>query len=239
MTDTKTDPFAAVAAQQAPAGKTDSGPAADPFTGAHDSADPFATSEDYRGGDFTPSPPIELLRGRLIAYFPRSFNSEADDPFNPGKKREVYTADVYVLDGGELTFPYKVKGDPEKGTEDEWKTFEAGTPTPEAPFVMKDSWVPQGNIISKLKKAHADGVPFLGVLDMVPQKAGRDKGVTNAQIRKEYDAWVARGKVGDSPKFAWALDVPEPERRKLATAFWAASKAEIEPINRATAPAAR
>jgi hypothetical protein len=101
---------------------------------------------------------------------------------------------------------------------------------------MPMTWVPQGNIIGKLRKAHADGVPFLGVLDFIPQKNARDKGVTAAQIRKEYDAWVKRGRVGDSPKIAWALDVPDDERRKLARQFWAAKKAEIEPINRATAP---
>lgn len=242
MTTTE-DPFAKVAAQQAAASGTKTAdktaPAADPFTATADMDDPFATSEDYRGGDFTPSPPIELLRGRLLAYFPRKFEAEANDPFNEGKKRELYTADIYVLDGGDLKFPYKVKGDPEKGTEDEWKEWDGGTPSPAAPFVMKQSWVPQGNIIAKLKKAHADGVPMLGVLDFIPQKAARDKGVTAAQIRKEYDAWVKRGKTGGDVKIAWALDVPDPERRKLAVEFWAAHKAEIEPINRATAPAPR
>lgn len=242
MTDVKNDPFAAVAAQQqstpAPAAAA---PAEDPFVSAHDSDDPFATSEDFRGGPFTPSPPIELLRGRLVAMFPRKFEANADNPFKEESKpetytRELYTVDLYVLDGGPLTFEYKVRGDAEKGTEDRYETHDAGTPTAAEPFVIKGHWVPQGNLIGKLKGSHRKGAPFLGVLEIGAQAQDRKKGKTDAQIRAEQDAWVKRGKVGNGPRFSWTADVPSPDRRKVAIEFWAAHKAGIEPINAATAP---
>jgi hypothetical protein len=239
MTDVKNDPFAAVAAQQAtstPQPAAAGAPSEDPFVSAHDSDDPFATSEDFRGGPFTPSPPIELLRGRLVAMFPRSFDPSADDPFNEGKKREMYTVDLYVLDGGPLSFEYKVRGDAEKGTEDTYENFDAGTPSAAEPFVIKGHWVPQGNLIGKLKGSHRKGAPFLGVLEIGAQAPDRKKGKTDAQVRAEQDAWVKRGKVGNGPRYSWTADVPTPERRKLAIEFWAAHKAEIEPINPTTAP---
>lgn len=203
----------------------------DPFVSAHDLEDPFATSSDFTGGDFTPSPPIETLRGRLLVMIPRVFDPKQPDPFNDGEFRELYTVDLYVLDGGTLSFPFKRKGDPEKGTADEYLTHEA-----ELPFEVKRFWVPQGNLIGKLKKTHAKGAPLLGVLDLVPQKAGRDKGVTAAQIRAEYDAWVGRNRVGTGPRIAWALDDPSGERRKVAVDWWAANKTGIEAINTSTAP---
>jgi hypothetical protein len=243
-TEVKNDPFAAITVPATPTAPAPAAaPSADPFHSAHDSEDPFATSSDFRGGDFTPSPPIETLRGRLLAMFPREFDPAAKDPFNEGQLRELYTVDLYVLDGGPLKFPYKRKGNPEAADEaarqDQYLEWDAGTPTPEEPFVITRFWVPQGNLIGKLKQTHAKGAPFLGVLDLVPQKAGRDKGVTSAQIRAEYDAWVGRNRVGTGPKIAWAMDDPTPERRALSRVFWAANKANIAAINVATAPAGR
>lgn len=242
MTDTKTDPFAAVAAAQAgtspaPAAEPAQPVADDPFVSAHDSDDPFATSEDFRGGPFTPSPPIELLRGRLLAMFPRKFEAAADDPFNKDETREVYTVDLYVLDGGPLSFDYKIKANPEKNEPERYETFDAGTPTATAPFVVKNHWVPQGALIGKLKGSHRKGAPYLGVLDLGAQSNDRKAGKTDAQIRAEFDAWVKRNRVGSGPRFSWVMDVPAPERRSVAIEFWAAHKADIAPINAATAPA--
>lgn len=235
---TTVDPFAAA---QVSASKSTAPAEADPFVSAHDTDDPFAVSSDFKGGDFTPSPPIELLRGRLLALFPREFDPKAKNPFyEPGKDtpefRELYTVDLYVLDGGPFVFPYKSKGDPEKGTQDEYKDYDAGDITPASAFGIKRFWVPQGNLISKIKHSHRKGAPLLGVLDLFPQKAGRDRGVTAAQIRTEYDAWVKRGKVGSKPQIAWALDDPNPERRAAAIGWWAANKADIAAINTASAP---
>lgn len=250
MSDVKSDPFAAIAAQQAAASTPPPAAAApaqhpageDPFLSAHDAEDPFATSDDFRGGPFTPSPPIELLRGRLLAMFPRKFEANADNPHkveaDPSSyTREMYTVDLYVLDGGPLKFQYKIKADPNKGTEERYEEFDAGTPSAENPFVIKSHWVPQGAIIGKLKGSHRKGAPFLGVLDLGAQAAERKKGTTDAQIRAKYDAWVSRNRVGDKPKYSWAMDAPAAERRKVAIEFWAAHKDGIVAINAATAPA--
>lgn len=235
------DPFAAaqVAGSAGTSSKAEAStaPVEDPFTSSHDLDDPFATSSDFKGGDFTPSPPIELLRGRLLVLIPRAFDPEQDDPFNEGKKRELYTVDLTVLDGGPLKWHYKIKADAEKGTPERHEEFDAGSPSAESPFTVTRFWVPQGGLIGKLKQTHRKGAPLLGVLDFIPQKAGRDKGVTSAQIRAEYDAWVGRNKVGTGPRTAWALDDPSPERRKIAIAWWAANKGSIEAINTSTAPA--
>lgn len=258
MTTETVDPFAAAQVASAGAAATGSGagtaPAsnahaqADPFVSAHDTDDPFATSSDFRGGDYTPSPPIETLRGRLVAMFPREFKADAENPFWDGKDpegrtRELYTVDLYVLDGGPLKFPYKRKGNPEaadpSAREDQYLEWDGGDPSPETPFAITRFWVPQGNLIGKLKQTHAKGAPLLGVIDLVPQKAGRDKGETAAKIRAEYDAWIGRNRVGTGPRIAWALDDPAPERRALAVKFWGLHKASIAPINAATAPAGR
>jgi hypothetical protein len=250
VTTETVDPFAAAQVQApkaaspvATGGKPVGTVQADPFTSAHDTDDPFATSSDFRGGDFVPSPPLEILRGRLLAMFPRAFDPEAENRFKDQggpATRELYTVDLYVLDGGPLKFPYKKKGNPEATDpaerEDKYLEWDAGDPSPAEPFVITRFWVPQGNLIGKLKQAHAKGAPFLGVLDLVPQKAGRDKGETPAKIRAEYDAWIARNRVGNSPRIAWAFDEPTPERRALGPQFWAAHKANIAPINTATAP---
>lgn len=191
------DPFAEVSAEMSgtPSGRGGEGGAAaavaaDPFTATADMDDPFATSDDYRGGPFTPSPPIEMLRGRLLAMFPRKFEADAPNPFDDGKDpanktRELYTVDLYVLDGGSLKYPYKQRGNPEATDpaerEDQHKEYDAGSPTPAEPFVIKGSWVPQGTIIGKLKRAHTDGVPFLGVLDLIPQAQDYKKGMTAAK----------------------------------------------------------
>lgn len=219
-----TDPFADV---QVPSARPAQRPSSDPFTDAAKQDDPFATSSDYRG-EYTPSPNIELLAGRLLVMIPRKFDPAAKDPFDPDgvKIRELYTVDLTVIDGGRLEFPYKVKGDPERGTEDEWKTW-----TIEAtPFTIPGFWVPQGGIIGKLKQSHAEGRPFLGILTMGPQRAQRDRGVTTAQVQADYAGWIARGKVGNAPKFAWSMPDPTPERRAAALAWWATVRETIAPI---------
>lgn len=224
---TSSDPFADVQVPSAaPAQPKTTAP--DPFASASASDDPFATSSDYRGGDYVPSPSIEHLSGRLIVMVPRTLDPNAKDPFDPDgvKTRELYTVDLTVLTGGRLVYPYKVKGDPEKGTVDEWKEWEVD----ELPFSVAGYWVPQGGVIGKLKKSHADGRPFLGVPSMGPQKVQRDKGVTAAQVQAEYASWVARGKPGNAPKFTWIMDEPSPAQRAIAIAWWASVRESIAPI---------
>lgn len=230
MTQTA-DPFAAV---QVPNAVPAQAPAADPFTAASDMADPFATSSDYKGGDYTPSPSIELLTGRLVVMIPRAFDPAAADPNNPGKTRELYTVDLTVLDGGRLEYQYKVKGDPEKGTVDEWKVWTVEDISATSPFTITRFWVPQGGIIGKLKKAHADGRPFLGVPAMVPTKDQRDKGMTAAQVQAEYASWVQRGKAGNRPRYGWSLEDPTPAQRAVAIKWWGAVKDTLAPITPAS-----
>lgn len=223
------DPFASVQVPSAN-GATATLPRkdSDPFTSSHDMDDPFATSSDLRGGgDFVPSPGLEILDGRLLVMIPRTLQKDAKDPNDPTgqKTREVYTVDLTVLDGGHLSYPYKVKGDPEKGTQDEWKQWEA-----DCPFTVKGYWVPQGALIGKLKSAHADGRPYLGVLSMGPTKNQRDRGVTAAQVQADYQGWIQRGKVGNRPMYSWRLTDPSAEQRAAALQWWKANKDQIAPI---------
>jgi len=226
------DPFAA--AQVAGSAGT-AAPAADPFTGAADSADPFATSSDYRG-DFSPSPTMDALAGRLVVIIPRSFDPDAKDPLNPGKTRECYTVDLTVLTGGRMSWYYTEKGNAEKGTEDEVKEFVVDDVSAANPYTNANHWIPQGAIIGKIKKSHRDGRPFLGIPARGPQKADRDKGVTMAQIEKRYSDWVGRNRQGDAPKFSWVMVDPTPEQRAIAIGWWREHGSKLEPINPSTAP---
>ena len=225
-TTTQPDPFAAV---QVPAAASAAPAQRDAFTPATDSADPFAVSSDFRG-DFTPSPNIESLQGRLVVMIPRKLDPNAPDPNNPGQTREVYTVDLTVLDGGRLEYIYKEKGDPEKGTQDTLKTWTVEEVSPESPFQIQGYWVPQGGLIGRLKKAHASAAPFLGVPAMVPTKAQRDKGVTAAQVRQDYAQWVAMGRQTARPKYTWAMDDPTPAQRAAAVAWWGRVRGSIPAI---------
>lgn len=221
-----TDPFAS--AQVTTTAST--APAGDAFTAPADMDDPFATSSDYRGGDYTPSPTLEALQGRLVVMIPRVLDPNAKDPNNPGDTREQYTVDLTVLDGGRLTYFYNVKGDPEKGTQDETKEWVVEDISGDKPFTVTGYWVPQGGVIGKLKKAHKDGRPYLGVPGMVPTKADRDRGVTAAQVRQNVAAWVARNRQGARPRYTWTLEDPDTTQRGIAVAWWKANRESIAPI---------
>lgn len=225
---TSADPFAAVQVPAAAAAAS-AAPARDAFTPATDSADPFAVSSDFRG-DFTPSPGIESLAGRLVVMIPRKLDPEAADPNNPGKTREVYTVDLTVLDGGRLEYIYKEKGDPEKGTLDTLKTWTVEDVSADQPFTIQGYWVPQGGLIGRLKASHKAAAPFLGVPTMVPTKAQRDKGVTRAQVLAEYAQWVQMGRQTARPKYTWAMDDPTPAQRAAAVAWWSRVRSTIPAI---------
>lgn len=238
------DPFAAAQikiSKSTPAsGSASTAPAggADPFTGAADMSDPFAVSSDFRGS-FSPSPTMDALAGRLLVMIPRSFDPTAKDPLNEGGIREQYTVDLTVLTGGRMSWYYTQKGDPERGTEDEVKEFVVDDVSAENPYTNTGHWVPQGGIIGKLKKSHREGRPLLGLVARGPQRPDRDRGVTAAQIQKQYDEWVKRGRQGQAPKFAWNMVDPTPEQRAIAIAWWRETGSKLEPINPSTAPAGR
>jgi hypothetical protein len=222
------DPFAA--AQVSPATP------ADPFTSAHDMDDPFATSSDFKGGPYTPSPTLEVLKGRVVVMIPRSLDKNAKDPNDPSgqKTREVYTVDLVVLDGGPLAFTYKRKGNPEatdpKDREDSYPEFAVEDITPDTPFSVTGFWVPQAGVIGKLKQSHANGRPYLGVPAIAPVKADRDKGVTAEQVQRQVDAWIARGRQDARPRYSWTLADPTPAQRAAALSWWKREAANIAPI---------
>jgi hypothetical protein len=222
-----TDPFATAQVNQPAAGTVD------PFTSASDSADPFATSSDYRA-DFTPSPTLESLQGRLVVMIPRNLDPAAKDPNNPGQTREQYTVDLYVLDGGRFSYFYTQKGNPEAtdpaDRQDQVKEWVVENVTPDQPFSVTSYWVPQGGVIGKLKKAHRDGRPYLGVPSMIPTKADRDRGLTAAAVRQAVEAWVARNRQGARPRYTWTLEDPTPAQRQAAVAWWGKARTEIAPI---------
>jgi hypothetical protein len=224
------DPFAAAQV----AGNTAT---PDAFTASHDAADPFAVSTDYKGGDFTPAVPLDNLQDRLVVMIPRSLDPNAKDPFDPTgqKTREQYTVDLYVLSGGKLSYYYTQRADAEKGLPEETKEMIIEDISVTNPGVWRNYWVPQGAIIGKLKQAHANGRPFLGVVAMIPTKADRARGVTAQQIREIVHAWVARNRQGARPQYTWVLEDPTPEQRATAVTWWQANKDTIPPITPATA----
>lgn len=204
----------------------------DPFAtaqvgGPSDMEDPFATSSDYVG-DFTPAVPLENLAGRVVVMIPRSLDPNAKDPNDPSgqKTREQYTVDLTVLTGGRLTYFYTQRADAEKGTPEETKEMVIE----DLPASWPNYWVPQQALIGKLKKAHANGRPYLGVVAMIPVKADRERGKTAAQVRAEVAAWVARGRQGARPRYTWVLEDPTPEQRGIAVQWWTANKASIPAI---------
>jgi hypothetical protein len=231
------DPFAAQSVQTGPAVSTEAtSPAPDAFSAAADMDDPFATKDDYRG-DFKPSPNMEALEGRLVVMIPRAYDPAAKDPNNPGDTRELYTVDLTVLTGGSLKFFYTEKGDPERGTQDKLTEYDAGNITPDAPATWDGYWVPQKTLLGKLKASHRDGRPYLGVVTMIPVKADRDKGVTNAQVREAFAQWEATGRRSNRPRYTWSMEAPDAATRAHAVAWWKNNRDRIAPINTATAPA--
>lgn len=213
--------FARVAAQTAPAaGNAGTNPL--PFNGEN----PFGAPSDFKGGVFTPTPPMETLQGRTCVFIPRSFNPEAADPFNPGKTRKQWTVDLYVLDGGELRFWYKQKGqDGAAPTDVEQVVTDL---SPDSPYTVLGMWVSQAAIVPKLSGV-ADNRQFLiCTIERGAQKADRDKGATDASVREAHAAWVARGKTGPEPKSLWLAADLNAEQVAKVHQWWAGAKDSIK-----------
>jgi hypothetical protein len=205
---------------------------ADPYTATGDLDDPFATSSDYRGGDFTPAVPLENLQGRVVVMIPRSLDPNSKDPNDPTgqKTREQYTVDLHVLTGGRLSYYYTERANAEKGTPEQTKEMVFEDVSPATPATWLNYWVPQQGLIGKLKKAHANGRPFLGMVAMVPTAADRKSGKTAAQVQAEVTAWVARARQGARPRYTWALEDPTPEQRAIAVQWWKDNRESIPAI---------
>lgn len=189
---------------------------ADPFATAVDEDDPFATAEDVKraSGPFIPRPYLADLCGRLVAFVPRSYEKDAPkrkDRIEAGGKEteERYTADMVVLDGGDLTFFYASKVE---GRENEFEQKEHTVPAAEIPFLWENTFRTEGNVIGQLKKVDGTARPILlGRVRRGPQAADKRNGVTADQTEKlwrDYEAHLRAGRTNATkPKFSWFVDV--------------------------------
>lgn len=190
---------------------------------------PFAKASDFGGsGDFTPTPTMDVLVGRTLVYIPRSFNPAAPDPFNVGQTRAQWTADLYVLDGGELRFWYKQRGDrnatpPTPDTDVE----HVSVVTPTEPYVAKGTWVSQSAFIKKLQGASDNRQFLVATPQRGAQKQQRDQGMTDADVRTAHANWIARGKQGAEPKFVWLLADVSDEGMKNVYTWYEAFKDKL------------
>lgn len=181
----------------------------DPFAQTIDTEDPFATPEDTKGGSgtFVPSPSIEALNGRLVAFIPRKFEKRAPKPEDFRRDandttRERYTVDLYVLDAGELRFWYnaKVEGS------DERVPTEHVVEASDIPFHVPNYWIVQDALIGQIKRVDGSRRPILaGRVRRGPQAKERDK-KTFDSVEAEWQAFVDRGMRGTKPKFSWQID---------------------------------
>jgi hypothetical protein len=203
---TQPSAFAAAAAQMSQQAAP-SAPVSNPLP--FNEADLFAKPSDFKGGAFTPTPPMEALIGRTCVYIPRTFDAAAKDPFDPTgqKTRKQWTVDLYVIDGGELRFWYQKKGDQNATPPTQPATVEMVFPecSPATPYVSLHQWVSQAAIVSKLTAASEKRQILIGSPIMGAQKAQLDQGATDASVREQYAQWVANGKPGKEPKFLWLL----------------------------------
>lgn len=215
-----TDPFAAAKAAQQDAQRTTEVP-----TGPRNAdASPFATAEDF-GGAFNPSPKFEHLLGRLCVLMPVK-TVWVEDLNNKGQKKEIWSADLYVLSGGPFSFKYdslvKEAGKPDRKEPAVFQVTNACTP--EDPYVLPKWYVFAGYVNYKLTKLVDDlkikpaTAPklFLGTVARVPSPQSAP-GSTIESIAQEYAKWEAdpRG-YGKEPKSAWDLIVPTAEQREIA-----------------------
>lgn len=200
-----------------------------------DTSNPFASPSDLGGGGtFTPTPGVESLVGRTLVYIPRTFDPAAPVPAAfgaaPGATRKQWTADLYVLDGGELRFWYKQKGDTQATPPVPESTVEkvVENVTPENPYVCLNTWVAQAAFVGKLSAAADRGQLLIGSPIRGAMKAQADKGMKDADVQAEYDAWIARGKQGNSPRFVWLLADVTPEGMKNVQTWWGLNKDTIK-----------
>lgn len=200
-----------------------------------DTNDPFASPSDLGGGGaFTPTPGVESLVGRTVVYIPRTFDPAAPVPAAfgaaPGATRKQWTADLYVIDGGELRFWYKQKGDAQATPPTQDATVEKVVEdvSPANPYVCLNTWVAQAAFVGKLTGAADAGKMLIGTPIRGAMKAQIDKGATDASVQAEYQAWLDRGKQGNSPRFVWLLADVTPDGMKNVQAWWAANKDSIK-----------
>jgi hypothetical protein len=227
-----TDDFAAAAEQAAQASQSTSTQTANPASvipagTLANSSNPFGSSSEFGGGDFTPLPGMEYLFGRTLIYIPRK-KVLVKDLQKPDEKKEIWSADLYVLDGGKLEFGYVKKADPERGQkEDEFKTWTHENCTPETPFTVLNSYVFQTSFNWLLNKLATERRLALGTPKRVPTNAQRTAGMTTESVEAAYQGWVARGRMKPDPTFAWSFQDATPEGQALAGRWWELNKDKV------------
>jgi hypothetical protein len=190
-------------------------------------------SELGGGGSFTPTPPMEFLVGRTLVYIPRTFDPAAKNPFATDASnmtRPQWTADMYVIDGGELRFFYDQKADANAIPPRQAATVEQvhENCTPQTPYVVTNSWVSQAAFVPKLTKV-SDRRQFLVCTPVRgAQKSQRDAGMTDESVRQAHSAWVARNKQGNEPRFVWLPADVAPDAMASVMAWWEAHKDSIK-----------
>jgi predicted dithiol-disulfide oxidoreductase (DUF899 family) len=191
------------------------------------SANPFGSSSEFGGGDFTPLPPMEFLHGRTLIYIPRK-QVMVDDLQNAGQKRQIWSADLYVIDGGKLEFGYVVKANPDRGqAADEFKTWVHENCTPETPFTVLNSFVFQPSFNWLLNKLAVERRLALGTPKRVPTNGQRKAGMTEETVEAAYQAWVARGRMKPDATYAWSFRDATPEGQALAGRWWELNKDKV------------
>lgn len=178
---------------------------ADPFAQNVDVDDPFATPEDVRTV-FNPTPPLEVLEGRVLVMVPRKFEDDApipDEFIQSGgpKVRDRYTVDMVVLTGGPVTFEYNGPAGKDGKRERLSATVTA------LPALFSGVWRVEASLIGQLRKV--DGGPrpmLLGRLIRGPQAKDRKAGKTVEDVAAEFAAW-RRNPKGNAPRFSWQMVV--------------------------------
>lgn len=198
---------------------------ADPFGSEPDASDPFATPEEVRGnsGPFIPTPKLEDIAGRLVAMIPRKFEDDAPIPEDFRQKdgptvRDRYTVDMFVLNGGELSYTYMGKVE---GKENEREERTHTIPADEVPAAFTNVWRVEASLIGQLRRIDGTQRPvLLGVVRRGPQAADRRKGVTFDDVEAAHEKWTKNPK-GNHPKFSWQVDTDiTPEQRAAALSWW-------------------
>jgi hypothetical protein len=228
-----TNPFQAAAAQASQSAPAASAPVRNAMP--IDASNPFAQSSELGGGGgtFAPTPSVENLVGRTVVYIPRTFDANALVPASfgapAGATRKQWTADLYILDGGELRFWYTKKGDPKATppTQDATVEHVVENVTPEDPYVCLNTWVAQAAFVGKLSAAADRGQILIGSPIRGAMKAQREKGMTDEQVQADFDAWLARGKPGNF-QFVWLLADVTPDGMKNVQTWWATHKDSIK-----------
>ena len=139
-------------------------------------------------------PKVDQLGGRLLLIKPKLIEvvpKPAEFGGKPGETQERVTADVVVLDGGEIV------GE-------------------EAPTKFSDMYISQQSLVGVLKGALRQNTATLGRLFQFPVKADAATYPTRQALAEARAAWLAAGAVGQAPRYTWKLEEFMPADAEVA-----------------------